>query len=152
MVDTETTAIMWVLDDGGRVKNGYRGHAPGDCAARAAAIASGRPYKEIYDRIINLARLERPGTTRVRSHPREGVHKRTMQRLMEELGATWTPTMTIGSGCTDTRVDARATDGSAGAVVDAALLRVHRPSGLRPLRPVARRDPLCIWFLDVPQR
>jgi hypothetical protein len=91
---------MWVHDDGGRVASGYRGTAPGDCAARAAAIASGRPYKEIYNRIINLARLERPGKNRIRSHPREGVHKRTMQRLMEEIGAEWTPTMGIGSGCT----------------------------------------------------
>lgn len=100
MVDTETPAIMWVMDDGGRVASGYRGSAPGDCATRAAAIASGRSYKEIYDRVINLARLERPGSTRIRSHPREGVHKRTMQRLMEELGAEWTPTMAIGSGTT----------------------------------------------------
>lgn len=98
--DTETQAIMWIYDDGGRARAGYRGNAPGDCATRAAAIASGRPYQEIYDRIINLARLERPGTTRERSHPREGVTKRTMQRLMEELGATWTPTMAIGTGCT----------------------------------------------------
>lgn len=91
---------MWAYDDGGRIAAGYRGTA-GDCAVRAVAIASGKRYQEIYDRINNLAKLERRGSRKKGiSNARTGVYKGTMRRLMEELGATWTPTMQIGSGCT----------------------------------------------------
>jgi hypothetical protein len=38
---------VYVYDDGGRAAAGYRGHA-GDCVARAVAIASQRPYAEVY--------------------------------------------------------------------------------------------------------
>jgi hypothetical protein len=99
---TETNqAIMWVYDDGGRAAAGFKG-VTGDCAVRAAAIASGEPYKVLYDRIIEIAgKHERRGTRKKHiSHPRVGVYRVTMQRLMDELGATWTPVMSIGSGCT----------------------------------------------------
>jgi hypothetical protein len=39
-----------VIDDGGRAAAGFKGSA-GDCVCRAIAIASGRHYKEVYDRI-----------------------------------------------------------------------------------------------------
>lgn len=90
---------MWVRDDGGREAAGYRGMT-GDCAARAAAIASGQSYRWIYDRINELAKSERRGKRKKTiSDARLGVHRVTMRRLMAELGATWTPTMAIGSGC-----------------------------------------------------
>lgn len=93
-------AIRYEYDDGGRAAAGYRGET-GDCAARAVAIASGLPYQEIYDRINALAKRERTGKRkRTVSNARTGVHRVTMHRLMAELGATWTPTMTIGSGTT----------------------------------------------------
>jgi len=99
MSGTET-AIMWVYDDGGRAAAGYKGKT-GDCAVRATAIASGRPYREIYERINELAKRERRGKRKKTvSNARTGVHRVTMQRLMEELGATWTATMGIGTGCT----------------------------------------------------
>jgi len=39
--------VRFVYDDGGRAAAGFK---PGydDCAARAAAIATGRPYSEVY--------------------------------------------------------------------------------------------------------
>lgn len=99
MSNTEQ-AIMWVYDDGGRAAAGYSGTA-GDCATRAVAIASGLPYQEIYDRINVLAKLERRGKRKKTiSNAREGVHRSTMKRLMQEIGAEWVPTMQIGSGCT----------------------------------------------------
>ena len=46
----------WVYDDGGRGDAGFKGEA-GDCAARAIAIATGRPYTEVYD-ALNESRQE----------------------------------------------------------------------------------------------
>lgn len=100
MVDTETPAIMWIHDDGGRAAAGYKGFT-GDCATRAAAIASGRSYQEIYDRINELAKRERRGKRKKGiSNARTGVYSSTMKKLMDELGATWTPVMAIGTGTT----------------------------------------------------
>lgn len=90
--------MNWVKDDGGRAAAGYRG-TTGDCVVRAIAIACERGYQEVYDAINVLAKRERPrGRTR-RSDARTGVHKQTSRRYLESLGWTWTPTMTIGSGC-----------------------------------------------------
>lgn len=96
-----TTAVEWVHDDGGRAAAGYRG-TTGDCATRAIAIAARLPYAEVYDTINRLAQAhERRGKRkRTISNARLGVHRPTMHRYLASLGATWTPTMTIGSGCT----------------------------------------------------
>jgi hypothetical protein len=89
----------WEYDDGGREAAGYKG-GTSDCVVRAFAIASGRPYQEVYDLVKGLARGERRGNRkRGRSSPRTGVYKQTTRRLAERLGMTWTPTMQIGSGC-----------------------------------------------------
>jgi hypothetical protein len=42
--------IGYIKDDGGREAAGYEGDA-GDCVCRAIVIASGRPYREVYDRL-----------------------------------------------------------------------------------------------------
>lgn len=78
----------FVYNDGGRSKY-FRATCVGDCVVRAAAIASGRDYKEVYD----LAKKIAKGT------PRNGLSKTHTKRLMETLGGKWQPTMTIGSGC-----------------------------------------------------
>lgn len=88
----------FVYDDGGRAAAGFRG-TTGDCATRAAAIATGLPYREVYDAINQAAKAERPRRGR-RSNARTGVHGRTLRRYLESLGWTWTPTMAIGSGTT----------------------------------------------------
>lgn len=88
------------FDDGGRAAAGYRGKA-GDCVVRAIAIASGRPYQQIYDLVNRAALGERTGKRkRGVSNARTGVYKVSIHRVMEELGWQWTPTMQIGSGCT----------------------------------------------------
>lgn len=87
------------LDDGGRAAAGYRG-ATGDCVVRAIAIATGRPYQEIYDRVNAAAVCERTGSRkRGKSNARTGVYRTSIRRVMKELGWVWTPTMEIGSGC-----------------------------------------------------
>jgi hypothetical protein len=88
------------FDDGGRAAAGYRGKA-GDCVVRAIAIATQRPYQEIYERVNRAALRERTGKRkRGISNARTGVYKSSIHRVLQELGWEWTPTMQIGSGCT----------------------------------------------------
>lgn len=88
--------MRWEYHDGGRAAAGYKGRT-NDCVARAAAITTGLPYREVYAAINEAARSER--RKKGRSSARTGVHKRTMRRLMETLGWQWVPCMRIGSGC-----------------------------------------------------
>lgn len=91
-----------IIDDGGRELAGYKGTA-GDCVCRAFAIASQRPYKEIYAMINNISKAhpyrgrKRSGTGKSSAH--SGVYKEDIHRLAAELRFTWTPCMKIGSGC-----------------------------------------------------
>lgn len=97
----------FTYDDGGRKAAGYRGSV-GDCATRAIAIATGLPYRDVYALVNEHAKDERYKRGRVGvqaalgrgSSARDGVMKGTMRAVMDALGWRWTPTMTIGSGCT----------------------------------------------------
>lgn len=42
--------LQFQFDDGGRAQAGYKG-STGDCVTRAIAIATGKPYSEVYDAI-----------------------------------------------------------------------------------------------------
>ena len=90
--------MRWIHDDGGRAAAGFKGQAD-DCVTRAIAIATGKPYREVYDEINYAARAERPGKNK-RSSASSGVHKRTIRRYMEYIGWVWVPCMEIGAGCT----------------------------------------------------
>jgi hypothetical protein len=90
--------VGWVSDDGGRAAAGYKGHT-GDCVTRAVAIATRRPYREVYDALNGLAQRERPRPGRRRSSARAGVNRPTTARYLAGLGWRWTPTMGIGTGC-----------------------------------------------------
>lgn len=93
--------VPFVFDDGGRKAAGFKGEQAGDCVTRAAAIVTGRPYREIYDLVNTLAQAERSSSRRRgrRSSARTGVFKATTAKLMDALGLVWTPTMKIGQGC-----------------------------------------------------
>jgi hypothetical protein len=104
--------IEWRYDDGGRSAAGFRGDT-GDCVTRAAAIVTGRPYREIYDLVNELGANERRRTVK-RSRARTGVQNDTTRKLMAALGLEWTPTMAIGQGCT---VHLRADELPSGAIV-----------------------------------
>jgi len=97
-----------VTDDGGRRAAGFRG-ITGDCACRAIAIATGLPYRFVYDLINDFASEERYRRGRKMAYTlatgggssaRNGVIKPTMARIMDYIGGRWTPTMRVGSGCT----------------------------------------------------
>ena len=90
--------MRFKFDDGGRAAAGYKGNA-GDCATRAIAIATGKPYQEVYDAINALIRSKRQ-TKRIRgASARTGTPKGIEREYLAALGWKWTPTMSIGSGC-----------------------------------------------------
>ena len=60
--------MKFIRDDGGRAAAGYKGEA-GDCVTRAVAIASGRPYREVY---AALASIE--GSRRQTANTRAVMH------------------------------------------------------------------------------
>lgn len=85
-------------DDGGRAPAGWKGSA-GDCVVRAIAIATERPYNEIYETLRQTRDTMRQ-TKRVRgSSPREGTHRIVYERFLKSIGWAFIPTMSIGSGC-----------------------------------------------------
>lgn len=99
-----TSSMKVLYNDGGRGAAGFAGHA-GDCVARSIAIASGRPYQEVYD-VLAAGNAEQ----RVTKHSKRNAGKRTassgvyvrrkwFKDRMAAWGFTWTPTMQIGSGC-----------------------------------------------------
>jgi len=93
-----------VISDGGRAKAGW-GRAGGDCVARSIAIVTGRPYREIYDRLAKGNATQRASrrTGRRRSLSAShgiNVRRKWCQDYMRELGFTWVPIMGIGTGCT----------------------------------------------------
>lgn len=91
-----------IIDDGGRALAGFKGTA-GDCVARAIAIASGRPYGEVYARLASGTGAQRASkrTKRRSASARSGINttRKWFAEYMRELGFTWTPCMAIGSGC-----------------------------------------------------
>ena len=119
--------IQFVQTDGGRSKY-YRASSVGDCVTRAAALATGRDYKEVYDLIRRVTG----------ESPRDGLTKEASRKAMEALGGVWHPTMTIGSGCTvHLRADELpkgrlvvALSGHLAAVVDGVLYDNHDCSRL----------------------
>lgn len=132
-----TTAIevAFVYSDGGRVEAGFTGDTR-DCVTRAIAIATGLGYREVYDRLNELAKYERPRGRTKRSSARTGVQTVTTRRLLDELGWEWTPTMLIGSGC---KVHLRADELPGGrlvvrtskhltAVINGVIMDTHDPS------------------------
>lgn len=96
--------MPFVHDDGGRSAAGFKGGA-GDCVARSIAIASGRPYAEVYaalaDGMGSNRKTRRTRASSTRRSARNGVltRRKWFKDYMRGLGFEWTPTMKIGQGC-----------------------------------------------------
>lgn len=133
--------LRFVVDDGGRAAAGFKGDA-GDCVTRAIAIASGRPYREVYDELFTLGRQKWEGTltgkelTRAAS-PRDGIFPKVYKQHLDRYGWIWTPTMNIGEGCSvHVRADELPTEGRhilrlskhLTALVDGTIHDTHDPS------------------------
>jgi hypothetical protein len=128
--------IDFIYDDGGRANAGFRGEA-GDCSTRAISIATGKPYREVYDDLTRLGNRERI----TKRHPskgsaRAGVRMSTLRKYLAGLGWEWVSTMTIGSGC---QVHLRSNELPNGrlivrvsrhlcAVIDGVIRDTHDPS------------------------
>ena len=132
----------FIYNDGGRAAAGYKGRA-GDCVVRAIAIATQKPYEEVYDAINALALTERARTGR-RSSARSGVGRTTYERYLRHAGWEWVPTMRIGCGC---RVHLRRGELPRGrlvvrlsrhltAVIDGAIHDIYNPD---------RRGSRCVY-------
>lgn len=96
-----------IRNDGGRKAAGFKGDA-GDCVTRAIAIATGRPYQEVYDRLAHGNATQRQGKRPRRNKSVEGVatashgilvKRKWFKDYMHELGFEWTACMKIGAGC-----------------------------------------------------
>ena len=88
-----------IINDGGRSSAGFKGET-GDCVTRAIAITTGKPYKEVYDELNKLSKVERNSKRRrSKSNSRLGIYRVTYQGYIESLGFEWVPTMKIGQGC-----------------------------------------------------
>ena len=95
--------IKFQKDDGGRKAAGWTGTG-GDCVTRAVAIASGRPYREVYERLAggnaNQRRSKKSQKKKARSALNGiNVKRKWFRDYMDEIGFDWVPTMAIGSGC-----------------------------------------------------
>ena len=96
--------MQYVNNDGGRAAAGYRG-ITGDCVCRAIAIATGKPYKEVYAGLISMGKTaftKTRGRNRrmiATSHPRTGVNRAIYDAYLKFYGWEWVPTMHIGQGC-----------------------------------------------------
>ena len=108
--------MTYQYNDGGRQAAGFKGKT-GDCVARAVAIASGRPYAEVYARLAEGTGAQRAGKKGKRAaSARSGINvtRKWFKDLLAEWGFVWVPTMTVGSGC---KVHLRADELPAGRLV-----------------------------------
>lgn len=129
--------MRFQFNDGGRSAAGFKGRA-GDCVARAVAIASSKPYAEVYATLAKGAGDERKSRG---ASARNGIHtkRKWFKDYMASLGFAWTPTMSIGSGC---KVHLREDELPAGrlvvavsrhytAVIDGVIHDTHDPQRLQ---------------------
>lgn len=99
---TTVEPLPWIYDDGGRSAAGFRGDAD-DCVTRAIAIALDLPYREVYDELHEQQRVWLASRRKRRSgtaSPRGGVYREVFGPWLAMVHDwTFTPTMSIGSGC-----------------------------------------------------
>ena len=76
-------------NDGGRKEAGYKGKT-GDCGVRAIAIATDRPYKEVYEAIASIkenwkGRSRKAQKTRA-GGPGKGVFPEVIEAYLQSIG------------------------------------------------------------------
>ena len=92
------TNMQFVFSTGGREKY-FKGENVGDCVTRAICNATGKDYKEVYDRLNEMAKRESVKRHRGHKHSqsRNGVFKETWKRYLQEIGWVHHKTCEIGS-------------------------------------------------------
>lgn len=86
-----------IITDGGRKTAGFQG-GTGDCVVRAVAIASGLSYEQVYKSLALGMGTQRGSSGKT---CRKGISttRKWFKDYMASIGAKWTPTMGIGTGC-----------------------------------------------------
>jgi hypothetical protein len=90
-----------IRHDGGRAAAGFVG-TTGDCVVRSVAIASGRPYREVYEALSEGCKTQRVTKRgKAKASARDGVNvtRKWFKDYMAAAGFVWVPTMQIGTGC-----------------------------------------------------
>lgn len=147
--------MKFVKTDGGRVDAGYFTQPRvGDCVTRAITIASGRPYREVYQAITegNSTQRMTKKTKAGMKTASDGVYttRKWFKDYMKSLGFRWVPTMGIGTGCKVHLRDGELPMGRIvvnlslhlSAVIDGVIYDTHDPS---------RDGTRCVygyWILD----
>lgn len=93
---------MYEYNDGGRSEAGFKGRA-GDCVARSIAIATGLPYREVYDRLADSNANQRvtkrtKKSTAGKRTARNGIYtkRKWFKDYMVSLGWRWVPCQKVG--------------------------------------------------------
>jgi hypothetical protein len=137
--------MKFIQNDGGRAAAGFTNKKiADDCVARAVAIASQRPYREVYDALATIQAAYRGRTSKSRKGIRSasnGINTtgEGFKRWMRSLGAEWTATMFIGQGCKVHLVDGELLSGRLvvsvskhyTAVIDGVIHDAYDPSADR---------------------
>ncbi|MBO7079425.1 MAG: hypothetical protein J6W64_06410 [Bacilli bacterium] len=90
--------MEFVYATGGREKY-FKAENVGDCVTRAICNATGKDYKEVYDRLKEMSKRESVKNHRghKKSSVRDGVFKETWKRYLKEIGWVHHSTCAIGS-------------------------------------------------------
>lgn len=89
--------MEFVYATGGREKY-FKATNVGDCVTRAICNATGKDYKEVYDRLKEMSKSESVKHHRghKKSSVRDGVFKETWKKYLKEIGWKHIVTATIG--------------------------------------------------------
>jgi hypothetical protein len=92
----------FIYNDGGRLESGFKGSAS-DCVCRAICIATGKPYREVWEYLAtNTANQRKSKRSRVKGNTADkgiNTNRKWFADYMTTIGFEWVPTMKIGSGC-----------------------------------------------------
>ena len=117
----------YIYDDGGRAAAGFKG-TTGDCVTRAIAIATGKPYKEVYDALNELAKRERTGKRKRKiSSSRTGVYRSTYGKYLQTLGWVHLNAAELPSGTILVKVTHHLT-----TMIDGVIHDIYDPRRIAP--------------------
>lgn len=143
-------SIAYEYDDGGRKAAGFKGNT-GDCVTRAIAIATGKPYHEVYNDLFSAQKKFGEGRSRAAKSaacnpsPRTGVVREVYEPYLISLGWEWVPTMQVGQGC---KVHLRADEIPTDRVIIARLSRhiaAVKWGTLRDTSDCSRNGTRCVY-------
>lgn len=95
--------VAYIFNDGGRAEAGFKGKT-GDCVTRAVAIATGKPYKEVYEFLAENNAKQRitkrsPKTSAGVKTARNGINtkRKWFKDWMVGQGYKWVAVASIGT-------------------------------------------------------